>query len=257
MFFWNWINPSTSFYVISKLETHFRLKGEILQNMAYYTLSSLIQTEHLSTSESVKLMDGTIMSLWFSCEAWDSNTAYHQNRTASLAQAIAGEMDITAENERMIYMAALVHDIGKMALPRQLLNKPTCLSDDEYREIQKHCSAGYATLMSMGVIRPIAEAALQHHERVDGSGYPDGVRDSDLTLEARIISVADVVEAMTSHRPYRASLSLEVALAEIVKNRGILYDTNVVDACLRLFMQGSYIYSRLAHRNEARILCPS
>ena len=101
--------------------------------------------------------------------------------------------------------------------------------------------------MSMGVTWPIAEAVLQHHERVDGSGYPSGVRDSDLTLGARIICVADVVEAMVSHRPYRPSLSLDAALTEIVENKDILYDANVVDACLRLFMQGSYTFSRLLH----------
>lgn len=225
--------------------------------MAYCTLASPIVAHNLSKSESVELLEGTITSLWFVCEAWDSGTAYHQSRTADLAHAIAGEMDIPGEKRHEIYMAALVHDIGKMALPRQLLFKPNCLSDNEYREIQKHCVEGYATLMSKGVTQTIIEAVLQHHERVDGSGYPHGVSGSSISLEARIISVADVFDAITSHRPYRQSLSLDVALAEIVNNRDVLYDANVVDACLQLFMQGSYIFSRLPYQNAARILCPS
>ncbi len=221
------------------------------------TIASPFEAQYLPTSGSTKLLDGTIMSLWFSCEAWDSDTAHHQSRAARLAQAIAGEMDIPTENGRSIYLAALVHDIGKMTLPKQLIYKPTCLSDDEYREIQKHCSAGHATLTSMGVTWPIAEAVLQHHERVDGSGYPNGVRGSGLTLEARIIAVADVLDALISHRPYRPSLGLDTALAKIVENRDILFDANVVDACLRLFMQGSHTYSRPLHLNTAGMLCPS
>jgi len=225
--------------------------------MAYCTVALPIEEHNLSKSESVGLLDGTIMSLWFLCEAWDNSTAYHQSRTACLAHAIAREMDIPEENRHGIYMAALVHDIGKMALPKQILYKPTRLDDSEYREIQKHCSAGYNTLTSMGVIWPIPEAVLQHHERVDGSGYPHGVRASDIAIEARIISVADVLDALISDRPYRPSLSLDTALAEIVNNRDILYDANVVDACLQLFMQGSYTLSRLPHQNATGILCPS
>jgi len=215
--------------------------------MAHCTMASPIEAYNLSKSESGELLDGTIMSLWFLCEAWDKSTAYHQSRTACLAHAIAGEMDIPAEKRHGIYMAALVHDIGKMALSRRILYKPTCLDDDELWEIQKHCSAGYAMLMSKGITCAISEAVLQHHERLDGSGYPNGVGSPALTLEARIISVADVLDALMSHRPYRPSLSLDVALAEIVNNRDILYDANVVDACLQLFMQGSYTYSKLLH----------
>ena len=216
------------------------------------TIASPIKKQCLTTSESGKLLTGTIISLWFLCEAWDKSIAHHQSRVACLAHAIAGAMDIPEENRHEIYMAALVHDIGKMALPRQLLNKPTYLDDDEHKEIQKHCRAGYATLTLMGVTLPIAEAVLQHHERVNGSGYPNGVRDSALTLEARIICVADVIEAMISHRPYRQSLSLDAALAEIVGNREILYDASVVDACLQLLMQGSYNFSHLLFRNVGR-----
>lgn len=211
--------------------------------MAYCILASPIELFSIFKSESVEILDDAIMSLWFLCEAWDKSVAYHQSRTAYLAHAIAGEMDIPGEKRHEIYMAALVHDIGKMALPRQLLYKPTCLDDNEHREVQKHCRSGYAILMSMGITRPIPEAVLQHHERLDGSGYPSSVRDSDFILEARIISVADVLEAMISDRPYRLSLSLDTALAEIVDHRNMLYDANVVDACLQLFMRGSYTYS--------------
>lgn len=215
--------------------------------MAYCTLASPIKVHNLSTYESEELLDGIIMSLWFLCEAWDNSTACHQNRTACLAHAIAGELDIPKKNCHEIYMAALVHDIGKMALPRRIINKPTCLEENEHIEMKKHCGAGYIALTSMGVSCKIAEAVLQHHERLDGSGYPYGVRDSDFTLEARIISVADVLEAMMSNRPYRPSLSLDLALAEIVENRGILYDADVVDACLKLFMQESYAFSHFLH----------
>ena len=214
----------------------------ILQSKCDYTLAPTVNAQCFTKSESRKLINDTVQALWFLCKAWDSDTAHHQSRVARLAHAIAGEMDISTENVHGIYMAALLHDIGKMAVPRRIINKPGYLSDNEYGVVRKHCNAGYATLTSMGVIWPIAEAVLQHHERVDGSGYPNGVRDSDLTLGARIICVADVVEAMISHRPYRPSLSIDTALEEISENRCTLYDANVVDACLRLFMRGSYTF---------------
>ena len=136
-----------------------------------------------------------------------------------------------------VYMAGLVHDIGKISIPAEILNKPGKLEPEEFEIIKKHPQAGYEILKDIEFPWPLAEIVLQHHERWDGSGYPLGLRDGEILLEARILAVADVVEAMASHRPYRPALGVEVALKEIERGRGILYDPDVVDACIRVLTQ--------------------
>jgi len=137
-------------------------------------------------------------------------------------------------------MAAIIHDIGKIYIPSDILSKPGKLSDIEFRLIKTHSRNGYDIVKGMDFPSSAAEAILQHHERLDGSGYPNNLKDDDITLEAKILAVADVVEAMSSHRPYRPALGIDKALEEISKNKGKLYDPDVADVCLKLFTSGKF-----------------
>ena len=137
-------------------------------------------------------------------------------------------------------MAGNIHDIGKLSIPAEILIKPSKLTDLEFMLIKEHPKSGYEMLKDIESPWPLAETVLQHHERMNGTGYPGNLQGNDIILEARVLAVADVVEAMASHRPYRASLGIEAALEEIEKNKGILYDDAVADACLRLFREKSY-----------------
>jgi putative nucleotidyltransferase with HDIG domain len=173
-------------------------------------------------------------------ETRDPYTAGHQRRVADLARAIAAEMNLKSEQLDSVRMASMIHDIGKISIPSEILTKPTHLTDLEFNLIKTHSDSGYNILKDIEFPWPVANIVLQHHERMDGSGYPQGLKGSDILLEARIIAVADVVEAISSHRPYRPALGIEAALEEIEKNKGILYDNTVTDACLRLFREKSY-----------------
>lgn len=174
----------------------------------------------------------------------DPYTAIHQERVAELAVAIAGKLGLTDMQTDAIEMASCVHDIGKMFVPAEILSKPGKISDIEYALIKTHSQVGYDILKSIESPFPIAQIVLQHHERLDGSGYPAGLAWKDILLEAKIIAVADVVEAMSSHRPYRPSLGLEVALQEITKNKNILYDPGVVDACISVINDDQFNFRK-------------
>lgn len=167
-------------------------------------------------------------------EARDQYTAGHEHMVAILAGAIAEEMGLSADIIKGLTLAAGIHDLGKIAVPAEILSKPGKLNDLEFELVKMHPQTGYDILKHIEFPWRIAEMVYQHHERLDGSGYPRGLKGDDILLEARIISVADVVEAMMSHRPYRPSLGIDRALEEIESNKGLLYDTDVVDACLRL-----------------------
>jgi HD-GYP domain-containing protein (c-di-GMP phosphodiesterase class II) len=137
-------------------------------------------------------------------------------------------------------MAGSIHDIGKLSIPAEILSKPTKLTYIEFSLIKEHSHTGYEMLKDVESPWPLAQIVYQHHERMDGSGYPRNLKGNEILIEARIMAVADVVEAMASHRPYRPGLGIDEALAEIEKNRGILYDNTVVDACLKLFRERGY-----------------
>ncbi len=188
-----------------------------------------------SYSRMQRVVDGTIVALAETVETKDPYTAEHQKRVAALASAIAIEMDLTQVNVDAIRMAATVHDIGKIYIPAEILNKPGKLTDLEFLMIKTHATTGYNILKDIDFDVPIAMDVLQHHERLDGSGYPNGENGSSISQNACIIAVADVVEAMSSHRPYRPGLGIGPALDEIKTNRGRLYDQNAVDACTNLF----------------------
>ncbi len=182
----------------------------------------------------------TVNTLASTVEMRDPYTAGHQRRVTVLACAIAGEMGLAEEQFDGLRLAGLVHDIGKITVPAEILNKPGRISEIEFNIIKTHPQAGYNLLKEIAFPWPVAQIVLQHHERLDGSGYPQGLKDSGIMLEARILAVADVVEAMASHRPYRPALGIEAALEEITKNKGALYDPEVASVCQRLFIEKGF-----------------
>jgi len=189
-----------------------------------------------------KALEGIIQAMATAVEARDPYTAGHQQRVASLALAIGREMGLPGNSLEAIHMAGVVHDVGKISVPAEILSKPTRLSDLEFALIKTHAQTGHDILKNIDFPWPIARIVLQHHEKLDGSGYPSGAKGSEILPEARILTVADVVEAMASHRPYRPALGISVALEEISANRGTLYDGEAVDACLRLFGEGRFSF---------------
>jgi len=168
-------------------------------------------------------------------ESRDPYTAGHQQRVAQLASAIAKELGLPEKEVEGIRMASLIHDLGKISLPAEILSKPGKLTEIEFRLVQNHPQAGYEILKNIDFPWPIAQIVLQHHERLDGSGYPNQLKNDAIRKEARIVGVADVVEAMASHRPYRPALGIDKALEEISSGKGILYDPQAVEACIKLF----------------------
>jgi PAS domain S-box-containing protein/putative nucleotidyltransferase with HDIG domain len=182
----------------------------------------------------------TVNTLASTVEMRDPYTAGHQRRVTILACAIADEMKVTEDQFDGLRLAGLVHDIGKFNVPVEILNKPGRISETEFNIIKTHPQAGYNLLKEIEFPWPVAQIVLQHHERLDGSGYPQGLKNGGIMLEAKILAVADVVEAMASHRPYRPALGIEVALEEIKKNKGIYYDPDVVDVCSRLFIDKGF-----------------
>ena len=173
-------------------------------------------------------------------EMRDPYTAGHQHRAADLARAIAAEMGLNDEQLHVLYLAALVHDIGNIQIPAEILSKPGALDRIEHAVIRTHAQAGFDILSEIDFPWPIARIVQQHHERLDGSGYPLGLKGKDILIEARIIAVAEVVEAMCSHRPYRPARGMDAALSEITAGRGTLFDPAVVDACVTLFRERGY-----------------
>jgi putative nucleotidyltransferase with HDIG domain len=196
-------------------------------------------------SEFAKFIDGLVFAVSLVFESRDPYTAGHQRRVAGLAKAIAGKMGLAEQQVMGIHLAAQLHDVGKIAIPFEILNKPGKITENEFNIIKSHCRIGYEILQKIKFPWPVNMAILQHHERLNGSGYPSGLSDGEILLEARILGVADVVEAMSSHRPYRPALGLQSALAEISRGSGILYDSEVVDACLSLFHQNESEFDRI------------
>ena len=182
-----------------------------------------------------KAMGGIIQAMSLTIEKRDPYTAGHQRRVAKLCRAIGEKLGLDWECIQGLRMAAAIHDLGKIHIPAAILNKPGRLSEHEMAIIHQHAQTAYEILKTIDFPWPIAEAIYQHHERLDGSGYPRGISGDDIILEARILAVADVAEAISSFRPYRQALGTEVAMRELRKGRGILFDPEIVDICLELF----------------------
>ena len=188
-----------------------------------------------------KAMEGTGNTIAKLVETRDPYTAGHQVRVAELASAIAEELGLPSDRKDAIKFAAMIHDIGKISIPTEILSKPGRLSELEFRLIKHHPLSAYEILENINFPWPVADIVHQHHERMDGSGYPGRLKGEEILLEARILAVADVVEAMCSHRPYRGSLGIEKALEEIENRGGISYDEKVVSVCLNLFREKGFV----------------
>jgi len=198
-----------------------------------------------------RLFEQEIETIALLCESRDPYTAGHQRRVTQLSCAIAKEMDFPEKQIEGIHASGLLHDIGKIYIPIDILNRPGRLNNIEIDLIRTHSKVGYDILKTVNFPWPVAQIVLQHHERQDGSGYPQGLSSEEILIEARILAVADVIEAMSSHRPYRPALGIDTALEEISKNSGILYDPKVVDVCLKLFKGKNFKFEK---DNEKRNL---
>ncbi len=213
--------------------------------------SSLEQTVSERTAELQssmeklrKALDGIIHAVALTVETRDPYTAGHQRRVGDLGRAIGTEMNLSERQIEGIRMAGIIHDLGKIYVPAEILSKPTRLTELEFGIIKTHPKVGYDILKPIEFTCPIAQMVLQHHERMDGSGYSQGLSGEEIILEAMILAVADVVEAMASHRPYRPALGIDKALEEITQNRGIYYDPEAVDACLKLFTEKKWSFRK-------------
>jgi len=216
-----------------------------LDNRAYHKNLEMKITERTDSlrvaNERLKMaMNGFVEAMAMTVEMRDPYTAGHQNRVSRLACAIAEELGFNGAQVEGLRMAGMIHDLGKITVPAEILNKPGRLSEIEFSLIKTHSRVGYEILKDIAFPWPIAQIVLQHHERLDGSGYPRGLTEKDILLEAKILAVADVIEAMASHRPYRPALSLDEALEEIERHKGRFYDSEVTDACLRLFREKDF-----------------
>jgi len=207
--------------------------------------ANLYENVRRKQSELEKAMDGVVHAMSLIVESRDPYTAGHQRRVAGLARAIAEKMGLSEWQAMGIHIAGLLHDVGKVAIPPEILSKPGKISPYEYDILKNHSQIGYEILQKIDFPWPVTVAVLQHHERMNGSGYPAGAFGEEIILEARILGVADVVEAMSSHRPYRPALGLGCALEEISRNRGILYDPRVVDACLALLENNGPLFDEI------------
>ncbi|MDM8000290.1 MAG: HD domain-containing phosphohydrolase [Dehalococcoidia bacterium] len=207
-------------------ETALRLEEEDILKRSFHRLETLLE----ETVDAIALI----------VQKKDTVVARHQERVSHLACAIAREMGLDAGRVDVIGLAALLHDLGMMFIPADTLAKPGTLSESQLQTVRAHAEAEFQILKTIDLFLPVAEIVRQHHERLDGSGYPAGMRGDEILLEARIIAVADVVEAMMSERPHRPALSVEAAMTELASGKGILYDPNAVDACIRLFREGRF-----------------
>ena len=197
----------------------------------------LAQTEKLKESykKSQIILDGIVKTLSMIVETRDPYTSGHEDQVAKIACKIAKEMKLSEEQISAIHVAATLHDIGKISIPSEILTKPGRLNDLEREIIKTHCKVANDLLINIEFPYPVAEIIFQHHERMDGSGYPRGLKGDNIAIEARIIGAADVMDAMVSYRPYRAAPGVDAAMEEIVKFRGITYDPAVVDACVKIY----------------------
>ncbi len=238
---------------VANLEAVFRMKGGGvrygLMSASVIDLNDLphiisITRDITDRKESIeklrRTLEATVQAMAVTVESRDPYTAGHQRRVADLARAIAAEMNLSPDRIDGIMTAAIVHDLGRICVAAEILSKPTGLTNLEFELIKTHPQAGYDILKDIEFPWPIARMILEHHERMDGSGYPGNLKGDEILMEARILAVSDVVESMGSHRPYRPTLGMDAALEEIERNRGTFYDPDVVDACLRIFRDKGY-----------------
>ena len=217
------------------------LLSDLARDLGFGLSDIRIRAEHAANQQRLlSSFDEAISAIATTTELRDPYTAGHQARVADLAKAIAEEMGLSQEIQATVLMAGEVHDIGKIQVPAEILSHPGHLTPAQFEIIKMHPLAGYNILKEISFTQPIADIVKQHHERLDGSGYPEGLVGKDILIEAQIIGVADTVEAMASHRPYRAGLGLDAALAEVLAQKGKGFNPDAVDACMRLFKEKNY-----------------
>jgi HD-GYP domain-containing protein (c-di-GMP phosphodiesterase class II) len=233
---------------------HYRLEEVVFERTAELTiLNEQLKQEiaerklaeekfQQSHAKLQKNLDEIVSAMSLTAEKRDPYTAGHQKRTTELAMALAGELGLSEHQIKGVQMAGLIHDMGKISIPAEILSKPCKLNEVEIQLVRRHPQAAFEILKKIDFPWPVDLIVLQHHEKMDRSGYPQGLAGEDILMEARILCVADVVESIESHRPYRPGLGIDKALEEISKNRGILFDPRVVDACLRLFKEKDFQY---------------
>jgi len=223
------------------LEEEKDLFKEVADDIALALYSIKIEKRNKQVEEKIqKATNATIEAMSRIIDTRDPYTTGHQRRVTQLSIRIAQELKLSKERTEGIRIASLLHDIGKLGIPAEILAKPSRLSDIELSLIKSHSQLAYDILKDIDFSYPVAQIVLQHHERLNGSGYPQGLKGDDILLEAKIIAVADVVEAMSSFRPYRTALGIDAALEEISRNKGILYDSEVVDVCWKLFKEKDF-----------------
>ncbi len=236
------------------------LLNELGGDLAYGIATLKIRAERDQAMERSRRYQGqlrenleeTIQAIAATVEMRDPYTAGHERQVAELSVAIGLELGMSQEQVDGLRIAGNLHDIGKVKIPAEILSKPSRLNDLEYSMIKLHPESGYEILKGINFPWPVAAIVRQHHERLDGSGYPMGLKDSEILLEAQVLSIADVVESIMSHRPYRPALGLEAALQEITDNRGKLYNADAVDACIRLFREKGFVFSELSREGISR-----
>ncbi|MDW7658807.1 MAG: response regulator [Bacillota bacterium] len=243
------INKMTLLAAVSKALEHKRLldvKKDLEEENRIHR-EQLEQLVRIRTSALMETINATITMISMIVEQRDPYTAGHQRKVGNLAAEISIRMGLSNDIVESLYVAGYLHDIGKVSVPAEILSKPGKLNLAEFEIIKSHVTYGYDVLSKVSLPWPIADIVCQHHERLDGSGYPNRLKDAELKIESKILAVADVIEAMTAHRPYRPSLGIDIALAEIKKNSGILYDPAVSAAAIDLFEEGHYQFSDEMH----------
>jgi PAS domain S-box-containing protein len=232
-------NNIKSTFEITSAEIYNFYKKAVGKSITFHDITERKRSEEIQN----EIFDATIGVIIKLTELRDPFTPGHQERVAELVQKIAEELELSKEEKRVLHIASSIHDLGKIAIPTEILSKTGGLSITEMKLVQTHSLTGYEILKDYKFPWPIAKIILQHHERLDGSGYPKGLKGADIMLEAKIIAVADVMEAMVSHRPYRSALSINQSLEEISKNSGILYDENIVKAVINIFKNKKFQFA--------------
>ena len=225
--------------------TRIQQAADMVQKAKQELENTVAERDHeleVTGEKLARVLEETIMALSSAIEKRDPYTSGHQSRVAKLARAIALKLDLPRDQVKGVYMAALVHDIGKIYIPAEILSKPAKLNRIETEIIKMHPAVGLEILSTIEFPWPIAKIVSQHHERLDGSGYPSGAKENEILLEAKIMAVADVVEAIASHRPYRPALGIDKALEEIELNKGKLYDSRIAQICLKLFQKDGFVF---------------
>jgi HD-GYP domain-containing protein (c-di-GMP phosphodiesterase class II) len=220
---------------------------EVPDPAALYSIISMVILHNSDFRRTLKVLkmslSGTIQAIVPTVEHRDPYISGHQQRVAHLACAIGLEMQWSDDIIEGLRMAGMIHDLGKIAIPTEILSKPARLTDIEFALIKTHPQVGFEILEGIEFPWPVAEITYQHHERMDGTGYPRGLKGDDILPEAKIMAVADVVEAMASHRPYRPGLGIDAALKEIAENKGKFYDPDVANACLEVFKEDEFQFN--------------